>query len=58
MYIKSTYELYVELHPVMSKEGKYSRSNGLPFGDEGLFYVDLGGIMRESEKENDWQLLT
>lgn len=52
VYVEALYDTYIELHPLLTKNGEYLRADGneIPVG---LFYVDRSGILRESEK-NRW----
>lgn len=54
VYVESLYDTYIELHPILRKDGAYLRADGNPI-PIGLFFVDASGILRESEK-NTWIL--
>lgn len=51
VYVESLYDSYIELHPRRLKDGSYERRDGISIESKGLFFVDLGGILREGGPE-------
>lgn len=50
-YLDGMLDTYIELTPLLW-DGCYYRADGYRFGGVGMFYVDAGGILRETTAES------